>query len=472
MIVLLALLSALAGDFDAADSAATPAAKADVLLPLTETEDTAAEAWMRLATTFLTTGKLPLASLAYAEALRLDPDIEGADAALQIADGLGDAAPVALAMQDRAKAPGTGDQQSANAVIVARELLRDGQLTKAEAWLKRVSADSPAFADSEAIRGVVLAAKGQNAEALAPLQTARAMGKSLEKGERFDEKLVMNIARAYYGDKNYGQAIYHYSLVPRDSIYWPEARFEKAWAHFRAGDVPGTIGELQTHQSPFFDELWFPEAWMLRTQSLFVMCRYGAAIEGMDAYEARFQPVLEDLDRVLGTLDANGAYTAVTTYLDGQATDVPELVLRSYRAEDRIAEARKAAATYTTAAGSTSDLGANADHFAKMLTDRASALQSREGKRVLERIGRDRKELADMISGLELARIDILDRESRMFERAAATGVLEQPDRKAELKRIAREKKGYRVWPFQGEYWADELGWYQVNALSLCPPAK
>jgi tetratricopeptide (TPR) repeat protein len=472
LIALFGLLwTAAAGDFDAVDAATTPAAKVEALVPLLE-GDTAAEAWQRLGQAFVLSGKLPLATLAYAEALALDPELEGVGAAVAIADEVGDVGPLAVAMAQREAALGTGDQASANAVLVARELLRDGQLTRAQEWLGRVSADSPAFADAESLRGVVLAAKGQNSDALAPLQTARAMGKTLDKGRRFDDKLVMNIARAYYGDKNYGQAIYHYSLVPRDSIYWPDARFEKAWAHFRAGDVPGAIGELQTHQSPFFDALWFPEAWMLRTQSLFVMCRYGAAIEAMDAYEARFTPVLEDLDRGLTALDEAAAFADVTTYLEGGDPKLPELVLRAYRGEDRIASRRKAVARYREAATQTGDLGAAADRFAALATERADAIEREEGARILARVERNKSELADMISGLELARIDILDRESRMFERAAATGSLETPDRKAELKRISREKKGFRVWPFEGEYWLDELGWYQVNALSLCPPEK
>ena len=28
--------------------------------------------------------------------------------------------------------------------------------------------------------------------------------------------------------------------------------------------------------------------------------------------------------------------------------------------------------------------------------------------------------------------------------------------------------EGYRYWPFEGEYWLDELGWYEVNTINEC----
>lgn len=466
MLALLSLFAAFAGPFDAVDQAGSTSEKASALLELTEGE-TGAEAYSRLGALLADEGQPALAVLAYTRAFELNPDAEGADKALTLASEIGDVGPLALALADRASAPGDGDAASAHAMHVARELLRDDQLTKAGTWLARVDADSPAFADGESLRGVVLAARGKHTEALVPLQTARALGKTLEKGERFDAKLLMNIARAHYAGKNYGQAIYHYSLVPRSSEYWADARFEKAWAHFRAEDVPGAIGELQTHQSPFFDELWFPEAWMLRAQSLFVMCRYASAVEAMDAYEARYQPILDDLAKSLEGMGPIDAYDDVVAYLDGGSPKLPEAVVRTYRSEDRIASVQQAVKAYE--ASDASGFGDVAETLDGWADARVTALKEREGQRFLARANRQREELGGMIAGLEIARIDILDRESRMYERAAATGQLERPDRSAELKKIQREKRGYRVWPFQGEYWVDELGWYQVSALSACP---
>jgi hypothetical protein len=31
-----------------------------------------------------------------------------------------------------------------------------------------------------------------------------------------------------------------------------------------------------------------------------------------------------------------------------------------------------------------------------------------------------------------------------------------------------RQPPGYVMWPFEGEYWIDELGYYQVDTLDEC----
>ena len=37
------------------------------------------------------------------------------------------------------------------------------------------------------------------------------------------------------------------------------------------------------------------------------------------------------------------------------------------------------------------------------------------------------------------------------------------------MDRKQRTKKGYQSWPWEGEYWADELGYYRISTKSDCP---
>ena len=58
--------------------------------------------------------------------------------------------------------------------------------------------------------------------------------------------------------------------------------------------------------------------------------------------------------------------------------------------------------------------------------------------------------------------------EQRLFERAAVTGSLDLGDQSEELRKQGR-RRGYRYWPFEGEYWADELGHYVYATRPDCP---
>ena len=168
--------------------------------------------------------------------------------------------------------------------------------------IESVPASAVSYPDAQAFRGVILSVWGKHAQALAPLVTAQATGKQYQKGERFDDLMDLNIARAYYGAGNWGQSIAYYAKVDRNSAYWPEANFERAWAHFRADDMQGAIALLHNHQSPFFDEWHFPEADLLRAYSLFLMCKFPEASARIDRFVNTHEPRQKTMDAALATI--------------------------------------------------------------------------------------------------------------------------------------------------------------------------
>ena len=76
-------------------------------------------------------------------------------------------------------------------------------------------------------------------------------------------------------------------------------------------------------------------------------------------------------------------------------------------------------------------------------------------------------ELAGMLGNAEMNKLDIMQMEARMYERASFTGVMETA--KKTVDRQVRVKQGYRLWPYEGEYWADEVGWFRVDTKAECP---
>ncbi|MEO0600478.1 MAG: hypothetical protein AAF211_03525, partial [Myxococcota bacterium] len=92
-----------------------------------------------------------------------------------------------------------------------------------------------------------------------------------------------------------------------------------------------------------------------------------------------------------------------------------------------------------------------------------------EGTRTLAKVRKFRDELYDMMTDIELTRVDLLTLEADMLTRAAATGgELETVDNTQRLRKL-RKRRGFRPWPWQGEYWADEVGWYVFAARPDCP---
>ncbi len=482
--LLLSLLTAQGATFDDVDAATSDPDRLAALQEVLDDESLAddhAEAWARAANTMRAAGQDEAALLAFGKAFEAGhASGEDAVSAVEIADDIGDhavvAGPIGILEAGSARKlvkeidkAADKDARSHVAYVVAREMLRDDRLGPAIDWLKRVDGESPDFADAEGLRGVVLAQQGKNEKALVPLQTAKAL--MTQRDERFQQKTLLNLARAYYGTRNWGQAIYHYKQIPRDSEYWPEAHFEQAWAHFMGADMPGALGLLHTHGSPFFESLWFPEADMLRAQALFLLCKFDSAVVEIDRFENRYLPLSEEMDAAIAQLDDEKAFDDLVTFLDGGDPELPALVLRTYRNEDRIAEARAAIDRYESASTGVSGLGDLDDTARGWLEDRAESLREREGARILARAKSERERLGDWLTGLELSRIDILQLKADLYTKAAATGEIEDvtADRIGKLRNLSKARgSGWQVWPYQGEYWADELGWYQVDTRSSC----
>lgn len=418
---------------------------------------------------------LPYAALlAWSRAVAADPQglSDRIGPALELAERLHDEAALAAALGNDVGIEGLdAETRSKVALVAARYHLRRDSLGTAAAILLMVDPGSEVYPDAEALRGVVLAAQGRPNDALAPLLTAQGAARQRGKGDRFDDVMELNVARAYYAAGNWGQAAAWFAKVDRDSEYWPDAQFERAWAHFRGDDVQGALGLLKNHDSPFFDGWYYPEADLLRAYSLFTLCKFPSASAEIDAFVTTWTPVKEALDGTLGALSDADAFAEARLLRDGKPTRLPAMMLRGFRTDDRFGDAVASVdaidAELKTLAGRSGPLAEAARGW---LTERRDARIAEEGGRVIGRARKAQAELADMLQGIEITRIDLLALETEMYERAAATGELQYGDRVGKLRDMRKAKRGHRVWPFQGEYWADELGWYVVDARPDCPP--
>lgn len=415
--------------------------------------------------------ELPLAAVgAMGRGMGLDPAHADkfAARALKLGDEIGENGLVGVAVGNNVGIRVPDDVRNLLAVAAARHQIDEDAYGPAAAILMMADKDGAHFETVEALRGVVLSQQGQHGDALAPLLTAQALGIRNGRDERWNDTATLNVARAYYAAGDYTRAILEYAKIDRSSDWWLDAQFERAWAHFRGNDTNGALAMLHNHGSPFFEDFYYPEADLLRAYSLFVMCKFGDAGEEMERFVAKYQPLLQELSGLSPTPEE--AFADAEAFRDGKPTRIPDYVLRPYRYDQRIADA---IATIERAGDETKALrkldGRAKDIAIELIeTQRASRIRS-EGERIVARIDRAEQELASMLQGIEITRLDLLNLETQMYERAAATGVLDYGNHIGKLKELKRTKRGYRVWPWQGEYWADELGWFVFNARPDCP---
>jgi tetratricopeptide (TPR) repeat protein len=323
--------------------------------------------------------------------------------------------------------------------------------------------------EASVLRGVVLAQQSRYGEALASLLPARERAIRGNRDDHYVAALSLNIARTFYASGNFGRAMEYYNKVSRADDYWPQAHFERAWAHFAVQDMPGALALLHTHNSPFFEDWYFPEADLVRAQALFLMCKFPESTKTIDGFNDKYQPLHDSLAGTIGSMDAAAAFQDGRDFLAGKSTQLPLPLLRKLQWDRRFQDAAEAidradAELQQLEAQS----GAWATRSKKALMGRRDVRVKAEGARLLDMARDARDELDDMLEGIELTRVDLLTLEADLYERAAATGEeIEYAEKVDRLRKL--RKKGKRVWPFDGEYWADELGWYRIDAQPDCP---
>ncbi len=416
--------------------------------------------------------KQPYAAvLAWARAIAAEPkqaDRVGGLALLR-AQALGDEAAIAAALVGvdlTAVEPGV---RSRLALACARERARAGEWGAALERIDQIDKKSHEFPSGQLIKGIVLANQGRPGDALAPLLTAEALVKAdvNDDAARLQDLVELNLARAYYASGNDAKAIYYDAKVERMAPEWPEVQLERAWAHFRIDDPAGSLAALQNHETGFLADGWWPEADLLRIYDLFVMCKFTTADERLEAFKAQWTTPSQDLTSAVAASTAASAWTDLAKHGGGTLPD--PLLSRFWGTEgteDALRAVAKADAEIAALSASSSPSSSRATAW---LQARRDAVQATEGARVLAYAQSQEKFVRDALVNAEITKLDILQFQTRLLERAAATGLAPTLGDGVGDLRKEREKRGFRTWAYEGESWADELGYYAYDVRPDCP---
>lgn len=463
------------GQIDELLKSGQSARAADALMVLVDDPSKAvfhAEAYARLGAV-LTDLDLPYGALvAYEKALSADAMAVSSAVkdAIKLADRVGDTALLEPVFGANVGLDVDAETRSRMAYLAAREAHHQGNYGTSIAVLKMVQPTDPFYPESKSLEGIILSMQGRPKDALAPLLTAQATAEAAKKPSRLRNAIKMNLARSYFAAENFPRAIEIYMTVDRDSSFWLEAQFERAWAHFRITDMNGALAQLQTLQAPFFSDWYFPEADMLRVYSLFLLCKFPDASKGINQFQETYKPQLANL-REVASRSPETLFEQMRKWVKrpGSTDDLPRSLTRTYEDEQRFLDSMQAVATAEDEMKRLKNVSANP--FSARATEwveaRRAAIIQEEGKRIADEARGMADKLDSMLTDSEINRLDMMQFETRLYEQASITGKI--PDKREQVDRKPRTKKGYQSWPWEGEYWADELGYYRIQTKSDCP---
>ena len=304
-------------------------------------------------------------------------------------------------------------------------------------------------------------------------------------GQPYDEALrelgFMQLARTHYGNKQNRYAIYYYGKIPAGSDQWLESLFESSWAHFRIGQYEKALGNMITLQAPFFRDEYFPEALILKAVIYYENCRYKESRSILDDFERIYGPVHDQLDKMVKEGDAQNVdaqhYFSLLEDIEKKNADgnqdvvlarVLKLALTDHdlkSTNDSVLEvehemdglsAKKDVFKF-------SDLAKELGEGLKVERD---GLIKRAGLIAKAKLQKELGYLTELLSqGLRI-KFETTTKEKEFLQSALTNGKQQEELGKVRERRlVADDEEG---WPYEGEYWRDELGTYEYTLSKSC----
>jgi tetratricopeptide (TPR) repeat protein len=296
------------------------------------------------------------------------------------------------------------------------------------------------------------------------------------------ELAFMQLARTHYGAKQNRYAIYYYGKIERGNPQWLEALFEASWANYRIGQYEQALGNLITLSSPFFRDEYFPEALILKAVIYYENCRYREARSILEDFEHIYLPVHDQLKLLTEKeMDAAEYYNVLSDIqkknkegADRSSTDIIlERILKLAltdqdlkKTNDSIIELESELESYTNK-GDTFRYSELAKSLMEGLKVQRTALIKKAGIMAKGKLELELNALKTLLANGLRIRFETSSKEKDFLEELLRAGGSKDIVKKYRYSVAVADDQLY--WPYEGEYWRDELGTYQYTLTKGCP---
>lgn len=296
--------------------------------------------------------------------------------------------------------------------------------------------------------------------------------------DRVAADALLSLGRLFYSTRQYDVAVQYYDQVAVENPHWLEAIYEVSWVQFQLKNYPKALGNLHGVNSPFFASQYFPESRVLQALILFYNCRYDDADTIVKDFVNDYYPLMTQFKAEINQFaDPNAFYQWLARLSKARDT---EYSLRFQRIFDAALKDKKLRRKFEFVSklndevqkldklggegagrGLIGELKADIESYRSLVIGEAGSLAQARLVRIVKDLQRHLGS-ALKIKGetLRARRGDISNAAAQeQAAAAAATTEIEADDEHIE-------------WPFEGEYWKDELGSYLYDIKSECeaPP--
>ncbi len=352
---------------------------------------------------------------------------------------------------------------------------RKAKFEESRSFLEAVPKDAAVHAKAQYLLGIVLVDKRYPGGA--QFQDAIKAFESVINNELRNQKdlvqtqqlAMLGLGRTYYNMGEYAKSVDWYEKVPRFSRYWDTALFENGFARYQNGDSGGALGSLQALHAPQFTGAFQPESWYLKSVIYFEKCLFEEAKTALQAFDDIYLPLGESLKPLseAANKDLEEYFKMVSS---AETSKLPKPVLNWVRSNERMLDVfRTLKELETERAVVESQQGWKAAKLAPeliaLLDSNRDVLTKVAGQLAKSRLGEASRTVKYFTDQGEIVRFETSKAEKELAEQGVdQRAVL----RKLKLYRPRMPAENWNYWKFQGEFWRDEIGYYQYTLRDGC----
>ncbi len=288
------------------------------------------------------------------------------------------------------------------------------------------------------------------------------------------DQTAVAAGRLTYGAGLWEQSADHYARVLPEAALWPDAREEQAWAFYRSGQTDRALGNAVALSSPLGRTVPTPEVHLIVGIARLEACRFDEAARTANQLSDELRGAVASIDAWLGIA------TPATAFADAvagggvggdEADAIPLPVWRVVMRDRTLAVhgervSRLSAEMEAVAAQKSVWVDALGTDLIRRLEAEKVRSEQVAGARVLRSMARQRNHLSDVLAQADVLAFEAVDGQRRMLEslsRQPEPATLSGP---SDIDFAVATDFVY--WPFNGEFWADELDSYRVEMPSRC----
>jgi hypothetical protein len=381
--------------------------------------------------------------------------------------------------------------------MLGRYKYRNRQFEESIRLFQKVDRKSEYYVKAQFFTGVSYVSLRKAAPAVKAFQRIE---KALDEGvegvddeDRMRDLAYLSMARTYYSSSitldpetnaptvnttKLSAAVKYWNQVDKTSEYWLDSLFEESWAYFMAGLYPQALGNIHTLGAPYFPNSFYPESEVLKAIIYFTNCNYDAATTVVARFNLRYTPIRDELEKILKNYKGENREDAFFKFLldvrEGKG-DIPpsvrpiiEIALSDRQLlrnidyvkllEEEDKRFKKSPSDFQN-----SGLGLEVSDALKLARDLAVR---QAGELALGRYQRYVDELNEHLRNGEKILIDITAAQRNLLDEKLQTNQVSKAE--AKIFGVVKPDEEHVIWPFNGEYWRDELGYYRQVVESAC----